>query len=127
MSAAWGTTGCDPDNTALDCLCTEEFRSFTVTVFDGAGAPVEGMSLTVTRTRDGFEYPAGHDLGFTPGTYSILDDGAKRDVGAAEAVQVVATKNGVSVTGSYVFSTDDCMCHINKVSGPDTLVWGVAP
>ena len=68
LGAAGGTTGCDTDSTALDCLCTEEFRSFTVTVIDGAGVPVEGMSLTVTRTRDGFEYPVGQDLGFAAGT-----------------------------------------------------------
>jgi hypothetical protein len=118
--------GCDTDTLPVDCLCTEEFRSFTVTVIDGTGASVDNMDVAVTRTRDGFAFPPGQDLGFAAGVYVILDDGSKDTIGpGGEAVRVVATKDGTSVTGDYVFAADDCLCHIEKLSGPDTLVWGV--
>jgi len=32
------------------------------------------------------------------------------------------TKNNLEVTGEYLFNTDECRCHVNKVAGPDTLV-----
>lgn len=116
--------GCD-DTILDDCFCTEEFRSVAVTVVDTAGTPVDSMSVEVTRTRDGFVFTPDPAFVVEPGTYVIMDDADKAALGPeGEAVRVVATKNGVSISGDYVFATDDCLCHIERVSGPDTLVWG---
>jgi hypothetical protein len=37
-------------------------------------------------------------------------------------VTITASKGGKSGTGNYVFTTDSCGCHVDKGSGPDTLV-----
>lgn len=128
LTTLFGAAGCDGDDGTQLVICTEEFRSLSVTVIDGTGAPVEDLDISVVRTRDGFTFDIGQDLAFNPGEYVIFDDGFKDEVTpAGEAIQVTATKDGVSVTGSYVIATDALGCHIEKVSGPDTLVWSVAP
>ena len=116
--------GCDDDPLLNGCFCTEEFRAVSVTVVDTAGSPVDSMSVVVTRPRDGFTFTPDQELAFDPGTYVIMDDGDKTALTiSGETVRVVATKGGASVNADYVFATDDCRCHIEKVSGPDTLVW----
>lgn len=128
LTTVFGVSGCDADDGTQLIVCTEEFRILSVTVVDGTGAPVDSLDLSVVRTRDGFTFDIGQDLAFDAGQYVIFDDGFKDEVTpAGEAIQVTATKDGVSVTGSYVIATDPLGCHIEKVSGPDTLVWSVAP
>ncbi len=119
-----GAAACDTSNNLGPCACTLEFRFFTVAVVDEAGAPVPDLELVVTRVRDGFVYGVVQDTASGSGVYMVFNDNFVDEVRTSgEQVRVVAAKDGVSVEGAYVFSTDECRCHISKVSGPDTLIW----
>jgi hypothetical protein len=41
---------------------------------------------------------------------------------APEKIYFSATDGSKITSGEFMFNTDECKCHINKVSGPDTLV-----
>jgi len=58
-----------------------------------------------------------------PGAYFVMTDGYQNDFGTAPGkIFFRGIKNNLEVTGEYLFSTDDCRCHVYKVAGPDTLV-----
>ncbi|MEZ4416191.1 MAG: hypothetical protein R3E10_10640 [Gemmatimonadota bacterium] len=105
-----------------ECVCTEEFRSVTVEVVDPSGAPVEGLSVVVTRLQDGLVLRSRENGG--SGTYMVLDDRARFDVAASgERVRFVAADGVHSVSADFVMATDLCRCHIHKLLGPDRLVF----
>ena len=107
-----------------DCVCTEEFRMYLVTVIDTLGNPVDSLLTTITNDR-GKEY---NFEGYTPppfiqGAYFVMTDGYQDDFGrGAGKIFFKGAKNNLEVTGKYLFNTDKCRCHVYKVSGPDTLI-----
>ena len=107
-----------------DCICTEEFRMYFVTVVDSLGNPVDSLLTTITNNR-GKEYGFG---GYTPpplmpGAYFVMTDGYQDDFGLSPGkIFFKGIKNNLEVTGEYLFNTDKCRCHVYKVAGPDTLV-----
>lgn len=118
-TALW-LSGCDavPPNS---CACTEEFRTFAIVVVNAAGAPVLGLTPTVTLVRTGEPITppdppyAGHYAVFSDAELSLIQS-------SAEAVRFVVAGNQGSGAAELLFSTTACRCHIQKVSGPDTLV-----
>ena len=117
-----GAASCIGSDPALPCACTLEFRFFTVTVVDAAGQPAEGVSISVRRVSDGAVLTENTSLGQTPGVYVILSDSNIDDVSeAGTTVEVVGTLGGTGFTAEYVFDRDACQCHVNKISGPDTV------
>ena len=78
-----GVASCTDSDPALPCLCTLEFRSFAVTVLDGAGQPAEAVSISVRRVSDGAVLTETEPLGL-PGVYVILTDGNIADVAKME-------------------------------------------
>ena len=116
-----GDTGDPP--TGNDCACTEEFRTFTLTVVDEFIVPVSDVTLTEIIVR------TGEHIGFlnpevAPGVYKILDDSFKDRISqSGDRIRVNGSKSGVGVFQTdFVFDTGLCRCHVNKVSGPDTAV-----
>ena len=117
---AAGGASCSPP--ATPCICTLEFRIFTVTVVDAAGEPAEGVSISVRRVSDGADLTQPNDLVQGPGVYVIMTDGNGDDVSQdGTAVEVVGTLGDTGFTAEYNFSRDACGCHVNKISGPDTV------
>lgn len=114
---------CSTDD-AFDCMCTEEFRTYLVIVVDTLGNPVYSLQTTVKNDR-GKEY--GFE-GFTPspfmqGAYFVMTDGYQNDFSTRPGkIFFRGVKNNLEVTGEYLFNTDKCLCHVYKISGPDTLV-----
>ncbi len=108
-----------------DCLCTEEFRFYLVSVVDTLGNPVDSLTITI-KDKDGDELDVQQqDQIFGPGKYTVLDDSFVKmfvSPSIAEKITFTATDGILTVTREFLFSTDDCRCHINKVSGPDTLI-----
>jgi hypothetical protein len=108
-----------------DCLCTEEYRFFLVTVVDTLGVPIDSLTVTI-RDKDGDELNVVQDPHpFGAGKYTVLNDSFTQMLcycPTAEKIYFSATDGNRVAVGEYLFNTDKCRCHINKVSGPDTLV-----
>jgi hypothetical protein len=106
-------------------MCTEEYRFFLVTVVDTLGLPVDSLDVTI-RDKDGDELDVLQESNpFGPGNYTVLNDSFTQlfcSCTTPEIIYFSATDGGRIATGEYLFNTDKCRCHINKVSGPDTLV-----
>ncbi len=109
---------CDTVPTA----CNEIFRVVTVVVVDSRGAPIvqAGVTSVLIRNDDTlFSSPVGVLVG---GNLPILTDQALphlRRSGDSVAVTVEVPPD--SRTTPYFFDSPDG-CHINKVTGPDTLI-----
>ncbi len=117
-----GVASCIGSDPALPCLCTLEFRFFTVTVMDATGQPAEGVTISVRRVSDGAVLTVNSSLDQGPGVYVILTDNNIDDVNeAGTTIEVVGTLGGMGFTAEYVFDRDACQCHVNKISGPDTV------
>jgi hypothetical protein len=57
-----------------DCMCTEEYRFFLVTVVDSLGIPVDSLDVTI-RDKDGGELDVLQESHlFGPGKYTVLND-----------------------------------------------------
>ncbi len=111
--------GSDP---SLPCACTLEFRFFTVTVMDATGQPAEGVTISVRRVSDGAVLTENSSLDQGPGVYVILSDGNIDDVSdTGTTVEVVGTLGDMGFRAEYVFGRDVCQCHVNKISGPDSV------
>ena len=112
------------DDEYPDCVCTEEFRMYLVTVVDSLGNPVDSLITTITNYR-GKEYSF---VGFTPppfmpGAYFVMTDSYQNDFSTSPGkIFFKGVKNTLEVTGEYLFNTDKCRCHVYKIAGPDTLI-----
>jgi hypothetical protein len=112
---------CDDDDDRE--ACTAEFRTATVFVADANAEPVVEATVQTVLVRTGEVVPVTSIIDLLPGFHVILDDGAipliESDV---EQFRVTAARAGGSpVEAVYGFSAPND-CHIEKVSGPDTLV-----
>ncbi len=105
--------------------CTMEFRTFSVAVVNEAGEPVTGLEPVVTMVRTGEELdPSDMGLGDpASGVYLVMTDGNAALIQQdEEPVRFTATTGQLSVTGDFVFGMTMCRCHVEQLSGPDTLV-----
>jgi hypothetical protein len=118
MATLLALLGCDePGGVA----CTAEFRAITLVITDNAGAPADSVNLAVTLVRTG-ERLDHAPLGPHPeGTYPLIDDGATTKLRASgDQVQAVATKGAAVAQADFVIAVPGG-CHVDKLSGPDTL------
>jgi hypothetical protein len=108
-----------------DCMCTEEYRFYLVTIVDTLGVPVDSLNVTI-RDKDGDELDVMQESHlFGLGKYTALNDSFTQmfcSCTIPEKIYFSATDGNRIASGEYFFNTDECRCHINKVSGPDTLV-----
>lgn len=107
-----------------DCVCTEEFKMYLVTVIDSLGNPVDSLATTITNER-GKQYDFGNypPPPYLTGSYVVMTDGYQDDFSAQPGkIFFSGLKSNLEVTGEYLFNTDACRCHVYKVGGPDTLV-----
>jgi hypothetical protein len=116
------------DDPASQCACTEEFRIFSVAVLDDASQPVSDAALTVTNLRTGRALTSGWLGQLVPGSYVIADDGMLEEFSdAGDRVRVEGQASAGSFTVEFTFAPDACRCHLQRVSGPDTVVIGEPP
>jgi hypothetical protein len=103
------------------CICTMEYESVVVHIQDGAHNPIDSLVTTSTIKRTGKtlkykQYPPGH------GNYVVLEDDATKDVDIfGETINFHAQNSNYTIDRQFLFDTDNCRCHIRKVSGPDTI------
>jgi hypothetical protein len=108
-----------------DCMCTMEYRYTLVTVVDTLGVPVDSLTITI-KDKDGDELDVHQETNtFGAGKYTVLSDSFTHIMctcGTPQQIYFSATDGNRVANGEFMFNTDECKCHINKVSGPDTLV-----
>ena len=111
---------CDGNEPQTPCACTEEFRSYHLTVVDGAGEPADGVDVRVVRVLTGERLDFGSPAG-TPGVYVIMDDSFTDRIAADESFQVGGVRGAASFTTEFRFGTDECRCHVLRLAGPDSV------
>lgn len=108
-----------------DCMCTEEYRFYLVTVVDTLGVPIDSLTVTI-KDKDGDELDVAQDPHpFGTGKYTVLNDSFTQmfcSCTIPEKIYFSATDGNKIAAGEFLFNTDECKCHINKVEGPDTLM-----
>jgi hypothetical protein len=111
------------------CACTEEFRTFTVTVLDDAMQPAQNVILTRTNLRTGRVLQPGWLGELVPGTYLVADDGQLEEYSSrGDVVRVTGTQDGASFSADFVFRVlEPCRCHVELLTGPDTVIIGEQP
>ena len=108
-------------------VCTDLFAYVSVAVRDSTSKLVTGLSITdtVVRTREGF---AVSQIGLpTSGSYVVFSDNYSskiRTSGDSVRVTGLTGDGAVKFTSMFVFAVPEG-CHVQKVSGPDTVI--VAP
>jgi hypothetical protein len=125
LVAGAGHLTCSP-TTDGTCACTEEFRTFAVTVLDDAMQPAEDVVLTRTNLRTGRVIEPGWLGMLTPGTYLVADDSNLDEFSSrGDIVRVVGGGPAGSFSADFVFRVPEpCRCHVELVAGPDTVVIG---
>ncbi len=111
-------------DTITNCICTEEFRTFAVTVVDEAGQPVSDAMLTRLNLRSGQVLePTWLGL-LEPGVYLVADDGhVDAFSSAGDMVRVTGTNGTISFSADFEFASPaPCRCHVEQLAGPDTVV-----
>jgi hypothetical protein len=105
-----------------DCPCTMEFRMITVVVVDTLNNLVLGLTTTV-KDDSGKVYDVYNDPTFFPGHYTVMDDNYTRELTIhPKRFLFTGVKDSLTVNGEFFINTDECKCHVKKVSGPDTLI-----
>lgn len=112
-------TACDQPSTGV---CTMVFATATVTVVDSLSVAAPTATITTTLLRTGETLTPTTIMDFVTGVYAILDDGAVPKLHTSgDSIRVRAVQGKASVESVYQFDVPGG-CHIQKISGPDTLV-----
>lgn len=110
-----------------DCVCTQEYRSYSIMIVNGNHQPVDSLvtwvtdkdSQTVYRTDSSSLLDPYH----TPGRYIVLTDGEIKYFSSGPGMVIFhASNQKYNVVETFTFSVDDCRCHLQKVSGPDSTI-----
>lgn len=108
-----------------ECMCTMDYRGFNAVVIDASGARVDSATSKTVRLPDGKELALDAGWGRDAGRVLLFSDGNLKDIPEGRRqvdLRVTVSKGGKTASGDYTMSTDECRCHVDKGSGPDTLV-----
>lgn len=128
MRFCWVVGGVVLGITAVACgsedalNCTEEFRIYGVYVVDGAGFVLPGLEYTVTISNLGHEVEVDSTVAPSAnGWYPLVTDAEGALLGqTGSLVRFEGTNGTLTTSGDYLFVAG--LCHVEKLSGPDTLV-----
>lgn len=112
--------GCSNQSEGLTCICTTEFREIRVLVLDNKNNPVRNAKATATVLSSNYQINSTDDLYF-PGYYIVATDEIVNKMLKIEKVLFKCVLDTSSVSAEYFIATDNCRCHVTKISGPDTL------
>ncbi|MBU2444414.1 MAG: hypothetical protein KJ666_02410 [Bacteroidetes bacterium] len=105
------------------CICTQEFRMYTVLVIDNTNQPVDSLNVEIKNVKTGRLYLFLEKIYLGKGVYQVMNDSYTKEFTQwPEKVLFKGTKNGAVIESEYFFNTDECKCHVYKISGKDTLV-----
>ena len=120
------------DSNPLGCgkntFCTENFVSVLVTFTDkdGKGIPIKNYSAVNQRTGEPINTNGSIYTDLTPGTFIVIDDSETKKVSLeGDDIKVTGTYEITGQTKSAIIKVgrDECFCHVNKIFGPDKIVF----
>ncbi len=116
-------TASDDKNNCAQKMCTMEFRSYNVVLRTPKGEPFIADRIASYTTSGKLLHQLDYDSTYPEYHYLVLTDQHKGDLlmNKANDIDLKIFKDG-SLKKTQIFQfTADC-CHINKLSGPDTVV-----
>lgn len=124
------TLGCTKKHSeVIDCPaqpCTMEFRSINVQFKDKSGSVLEVKNYSAINKRTKESMVPANQKGINEaGFYTIVDDGLLRKLSSdGDEITVSATHptTGQTKVTSYKIS-GGCNCHVNRISGPETVTF----
>lgn len=127
-SLRWIVPGVALGTAAIACssggapVCTLEFRIFGVYVVDGAGTTVPGLNYNVTISNLGHEVEIDSTVApAADGWYPLVSDAEGSLLGqTGSLVRFDGTNGTLTATGDFLFIAG--VCHVEQLSGPDTLI-----
>jgi hypothetical protein len=116
-----GLSGCGSDKLVA---CAEDIETITATVVNQVGQPLAGLEVTATVRRTGtvltLTQSPVQELPSAGGSVMVFSDEFQRNIRpGGEDVSVVVTAGGHSGSGLFRFGSNGC--HVQKLSGPDSL------
>lgn len=122
---------CHKKEDPADCeprVCTEEFRSLLIsfTDKDGKGVAVKDYSVINMSTGQLIKTRVVASLTLVAGTFVVIDDSQRGKVSAAgDELKITGTYETTGQTKSAIVkvSGGKCACHIEKISGPEKIVF----
>lgn len=110
---------CDEDE---GYVCTDEFVTYSVTVLNPNGEPTDSVQVSTTDPETGEKFPVC-EVGpckRETGTYVIMHDGLREQISETlETVLVKGSKGNMQFEEGFAFRAGKC--HVEKISGPDTV------
>ena len=106
-----------------DMACTAEFRTVTVKFIDDSGNPLVVKDYSAVNKRTGRSMTQTSNLG-GQGVYvvaSASDLTELSEKGDIVLVSAINPKNNAKVSAEFVISGGLCICHVGKISGPETI------
>ncbi len=104
-----------------DCICSQEYRTITVLILDESGTPLEGLTTSISDEKGKLYYIEKFDG--IAGYYPVMSDKYVGEFSAVpKKILFTAVSDTGGVNGEFFINTDRCECHVQKVSGPDTLI-----
>lgn len=112
------------DNKQPDCMCTQEFRMITVEIKDSLNRPLTELQTRTIDSRGNNIIPLYKKIDFQPNLYVIADDSNVRQISKTPTEVVFIVSDSIkSKNYFFVINTDDCKCHINKIEGPQKIIF----
>uniref|UniRef100_A0A832LL05 Uncharacterized protein n=1 Tax=Ignavibacterium album TaxID=591197 RepID=A0A832LL05_9BACT len=108
----------------FDCICTTEFAMITISVVDSLNNPVDSLNVNIEDEFGRTIKPIYKQLQFVPGRYVVIDDSYVNYL-LTDPLLIrftVSDSLGRTVQAFIVVNTDECRCHVNKISGADKIV-----
>jgi hypothetical protein len=110
------------DTSCENQACTDLFATVGVNLVNSAGMPVTGMTTQTILTATG---AVVHTSSMNDFGYVVVDDNLDRSAlpdGDRHEVLFSAEGPAGSASGTFLINAGPCVCHVEKLIGPETIV-----
>ena len=105
-------------------VCTKEFRTITVKFIDDYGNPLLLNNYSAINKRTGRSMSQNSIINGL-GIYVVASDADLKELSEKGDIVLVSAsnpKNNSKVSAEFVISGGLCICHVSKISGPETIM-----